>query len=622
MKWWLNRSIRVKAATGIGLMLLPLLVGIIFGVARYVEGELWQREIQAAEEINAIAANLVSDAMMEGRKDKVQETISKLGKNVGGQFDSIAVYDDQSILTSFATGFPGGRTVDKAKYEVNISDPTCWGCHQLSPEERPKLVIVSVEGQDVLRSVVPLYNEPRCQTCHGTGKEVLGDSIVDLRLARYQQVSRNISLGLGGTITVSLVLLVFMLYQFSRRVIIKPLEELVTVSQAMTQGELDRRVHVRSEDEIGQLGTAFNKMATQVSEFVRELEKRVADRTHSLEERSAYLESSAEVSRTLAAIIDKEELVWKSVNLIRERFNFYYVGLFLVDANNEWAVLQAGTGEAGQAMLANKHRLKIGEGMIGWCIANAKSRVALDIGEDAFHFENPFLPETRSEGALPLRSRGRVIGALTVQSNQPEAFNQDIINTLQTMADQIAITLDNADLFARFEAARDAERRAYGDLRMKDWLELTQKQIFPSYVVSSDGNIKTVNKQQLPETAKSLQSGPFIHDDGKTITLPIKSYGQILGGIKIRKLEDSQTWTSEQLDLLNTLSEQMGVALESARLLEGAQKRAALEQTIGEITARISSAMEFEDIIHETLSQLGNIFQDSDVSLRIKNQWD
>ena len=621
MKWWLNRSIRVKAATGIGLMLLPLLVGIIFGVARYVESELWQREIQAAEEINAIAANLVSDAMMEGRKDKVQETITKLGKNVGGQFDSIAVYDDQSVLTSFATGFPGGRIVDKGKYEVNISDPTCWGCHQLPPEERPKLTIVSVEGQDVLRSVVPLYNEPRCQTCHGTGKEVLGDSIVDLRLARYQQVSRNISLGLGGTITVSLVLLMFMLYQFSRRVIIKPLEELVSVSQAMTQGELDQRVHVRSEDEIGQLGMAFNKMATQVNEFVRELEIRVADRTRSLEERSAYLESSAEVSRTLAAIIDKEELVWKSVNLIRERFDFYYVGLFLVDANNEWAVLQAGTGEAGQNMLANKHRLKIGEGMIGWCIANAQSRIALDIGEDAVHFENPFLPETRSEGALPLRSRGRVLGALTVQSNQPAAFDQDIINTLQIMADQIAITLDNADLIARFEAARDAERRAYGDLRTQDWLELTQRQKFPSFVVSADGNIKSGEKQRSPETTKTLQSGPFIQDDG-TITLPIKSYGQVLGGIKIRNLTENQTWTSEQLELLNILSEQMGIALESARLLEGAQKRAALEQTIGEITARISSAMEFEDIIHETLSQLGNIFRDSDVSLRIKNQWD
>jgi len=293
MNWWRNRSIRFKASVGMGLILLPLLGGIIFGVTRYTQSELWRREVLAAENLNSITSAMISNAMMEGRKDKIDETLATLGKNTSGQFDSIAVYDDQSVLTSFATGFPGGHVIDKEIYEVNTSDPTCWVCHQLSPEERPIMTIITIQGQDVLRSVVPLYNEPRCQTCHGTGQKVLGDSIVDLSLDRFEQTSQIVMFSLGGSIIVAISILVLVLYQFTRRVIISPLENLLDVSQALTQGELDSKVVVHSEDEIGQLGKAFNDMASQIDETIRTLEQRVAERTQSLELRSSYLESSA-----------------------------------------------------------------------------------------------------------------------------------------------------------------------------------------------------------------------------------------------------------------------------------------------------------------------------------------
>ena len=98
-------------------------------------------------------------------------------------------------------------------------------------------------------------------------------------------------------------------------------------------------------------------------------------------------------------------------------------------------------------MLKNKHRIKVGEGMIGWCVANNRARIALDVGMDAVRFDNPELPDIRSECALPLRSRSKVLGALTVQSNETSAFDQDTITALQTMADQVAIGLENARLF-------------------------------------------------------------------------------------------------------------------------------------------------------------------------------
>jgi len=620
MNWWHNRSIRFKALTGIGFILMPVLVAIIFGITKYAQGELWRREVLAAENLNAIASTLVSDAMMEGRKDKVQNTIINLGRHVDGQFDSIAIYDDQSVLTSFATGFPGGRNLDKENYNVNTSDPTCWVCHQLPVEDRPTMTIVSVEGQDVLRSVVPLYNEPRCQICHGTGKEVLGDSIVDLRLERFQNTSQTVAFGLGGSILAAVVILLTMLYQFTRRVIISPLEMLVDVSKDIMQGDIDRKVEVYSNDEIGQLGKAFNEMATQVSGLVHTLEQRVDERTQSLELRSAYLQSSAEVSRKLASILDKDNLIQQSVNLVRDQFNFYYVGLFLIDDEGKWAVLKAGTGEAGKNMLAKNHRLKIGEGMIGWCIANAQSRIAFDVGDDAVRFDNPFLPDTRSEGALPLRSRGHVLGALTVQSDQPNAFDPDIINTLQTMVDQIAITLENANLFASSEAAHLAERKAYGDLSAQEWRTLLQRQSVPRFIVSANGNLSSIETQQATETTPTVHSEKILQDNDMTVILPIKIRGNILGGIKLRKLANDDKWTQDQLELINTISEQLGLALENARLLEEAQRRAVREQIIGEITTSVSSSTDMEEILRNAVQELGQKLGGAEVLFELRKE--
>jgi GAF domain-containing protein len=162
------------------------------------------------------------------------------------------------------------------------------------------------------------------------------------------------------------------------------------------------------------------------------------------------------VGQTATSYLEAEALIQQVTDLIKDQFGLYYVGLFVVDERNEWAELRAGTGEAGQKMLAREHRLRVGDGMIGWSIANAQARVALDTGTDAVRFDNPDLPDTRSEAAIPMRSRGRVLGALSVQSTKGAAFDQDTIVVLQTMADQVAVAVDNARLFAAAQEALEA----------------------------------------------------------------------------------------------------------------------------------------------------------------------
>ncbi|MBU1662655.1 MAG: GAF domain-containing protein [Chloroflexi bacterium] len=398
-----------------------------------------------------------------------------------------------------------------------------------------------------------------------------------------------------------------------------PILAITATATEIAAGDLNKTAPVLTKDEIGTLAQAFNSVTARTRDLINTLEERVAERTRDLELRSAYLEGAAEVSRAAASILESDALIRQVVELIKERFVLYYVGLFLIDEMHEWIVLQAGTGEAGRKMLARNHRLKIGEGMTGWSIAHAEARIALDVGEDAVRFDNPDLPETRSEGALPLRSRGRVFGALTVQSSQPAAFNQDIITTLQTMADQIAVAFDNAELFAKSEASLEAERRAYGELSQDAWKALSRSQSIPRYLSDAPGIAHPIKEQQQAQTLQALQNGQIIQEDGLTAIIPLKSHGQVLGGVRLRKPEDSGAWTQTQIELVETLSEQLGVALESARLYQDTQRRAARERLTGEVTARMRETLDIETVLKTATREFLSVLNLAEVEVRLSD---
>ncbi len=206
------------------------------------------------------------------------------------------------------------------------------------------------------------------------------------------------------------------------------------------------------------------------------LEQEISERTTKMERRATQLQVAAEIARDTSATRGLDELLNHAVNLVRDRFGFYHAGLFLVDERGEYAVLQAATGEAGAAMLEHKHRLKVGEvGIVGHVTGNGQPRIALDVGADAVHFKNPFLPETRSELALPLKVEDRVIGALDVQSKRAAAFDQDDVAVLQTMADQLAVAIESARLYqAERSRYREAEALRRAALALTTLMPLDQ----------------------------------------------------------------------------------------------------------------------------------------------------
>jgi signal transduction histidine kinase len=256
--------------------------------------------------------------------------------------------------------------------------------------------------------------------------------------------------------------------------------------------ELERRLEDRTwelDEAYKEVKKAYVEVEGWVDERIVELQQEIAERKrveaeraellHTLQHRSTQLQTAAEVSKSASMILDPKALIDQTVRLIQERFDFYYVGLFLLDESNEYAVLQAGTGEAFDKMLEVGHRLKVnGHSMIGWCTSHREARIALDVGEEAIRFVNPFLPKTCSEMALPLISRGRCIGALSVQSAEPNAFPEEDIAVLQTMADQVAIAIENVRLLeaerrrsAELEALRQASLHVTSSLELQPVLE-------------------------------------------------------------------------------------------------------------------------------------------------------
>ena len=201
-------------------------------------------------------------------------------------------------------------------------------------------------------------------------------------------------------------------------------------------------------------------------EAIRDANLKLQIYLEELEQRTEQLVVAAQVSRTATDILDPDELSQSVVDLVRERFGLYYVGLFLVDETGKIAVLHAGTGGAGRQMLRQHHRLQIGEtSMVGWCIQHRQARIALDVGNEAVHFDNPLLPETRSEVALPLVSRGECIGALTFQSIAGAAFTLEDITVLQSMADLLANAINNARLYDQLQRELRVRKQAEEEVR-------------------------------------------------------------------------------------------------------------------------------------------------------------
>jgi GAF domain-containing protein len=309
-----------------------------------------------------------------------------------------------------------------------------------------------------------------------------------------------------------------------------------------------------------------------------------------------------QVAREAAAIRDVNQLLDETVRLISDRFGFYHAGLFLLDEAGEYAVLRAVSSEGGRRMLERGHKLKAGEvGIVGYVAGTGKARIALDVGKDAVFFDNPDLPGTRSEMALPLRTHDRTTGVLDVQSTEAAAFTEEDVAILQTLADQVALAIENARLLAEAESRLQEVSTLVGRTSREGWERLAAER--PSWGYVYDG-VEVVSQ----EAARPAETGP-------QLTVPLQVRGEAIGRLNL--VLAGQQPTSEDIALVQGVVDQASLALESARLYQDTQRRAAREQLTREITDRIRASTSVDDAMQRAAQEMARALGASETVARI-----
>lgn len=443
-----------------------------------------------------------------------------------------------------------------------------------------------------------------------------------------------------------------------RRVVARPLRDLQRGVEIVGAGDLGHRLEIQSADEIGGLAGTFNALAGELQQTVATLEERVAERTRELEHRAAQLAIAADVGRVAASILELGPLASQVVDLIRERFDLYYAGLFLLDAAGERAVLEAGTGEAGQRMKEADHSLEVGRhSMVGAACAQREARIALDVGEEAVRFDNPLLPATRSEMALPLVAGERVLGALDVQSVVAGAFSEEEVAVLQLVADQVAVAVDNARKFSEeatlleatnpiFRVGRRLAAAATTDDVVQTIVDAVAETEADGCAVArlggpgEDGAETTILAYwdrrgasgfpvgvPLAASAAPLALQPvtefWVVEDilealdvgeevGRTlkssgsrafVNIPLRAGSRAIGYVNVQRARPGP-FSPVSLRLYQTMADQAAAALERTRLLEEAQRRAWREQLLGEVTSRMRETLDVETVLNTAANEI------------------
>jgi len=447
-------------------------------------------------------------------------------------------------------------------------------------------------------------------------------------IATRQRLEEETSATHINVLTVATILLAAALL-ISRAIgnaLARPLVQLTDAATLLAEGDLSANAQMRSDDEFGLLANAFNTMAARLREIIGSLEERVAERTAELEQtttlsekRSAELKAVSEVARAISTEVDFEKLLALITSLVSLEFGFYHVGVFLIDHVNNQAVLRSANSEGGKRMMARGHALAIGQvGIVGNVASTAAPRIALDVGEDATFFNNPDLPETRSEMALPLRLRGQVIGVLDVQSREQNAFTQADVETLTILADQIAIAIENARLLAESKQALVESQMLYGEYLGRAWERKTNWKTAGYHYVPGSG--RALDEPVDWEEAQSAMGSGRVTiseqaDSTLAIAVPIRLQNQVIGVLDIRSSETSREWSEDEISMLESIADRLALALENARLFEETSGRAAREHAVAEITSRIRETNDPQVMIRTAIEELQRVLKVSRVEI-------
>ncbi len=334
----------------------------------------------------------------------------------------------------------------------------------------------------------------------------------------YDSVSQALEFGLNGRIkeltdqvifaiafAIAITSIALFIGFLLMRTISRPLSDLAVAAGRLGAGERDVYVPATGEDEVGRVGFAFNTMVSELETAQKKQETQL----NQLTQLTRALETSANVSRRLSTILDPSQLMKAVVTEVQRAFNYYHAHIYLYDESKENLVIAGGTGEAGEAMLSSGHKLVPGQGLVGKAAVTNAPVLVPDVSKEPGWLPNKLLPETKAEAAIPIALGDQVLGVLDVQHNIIDGLDAESVALLQSVANQVAIALQNANLFAERHRANEEMSR------FKLALERSPNAVF---MTDTNGTILYVNsgfeeiygfsaEEAIGQTPRILKSG-------------------------------------------------------------------------------------------------------------------
>lgn len=381
------------------------------------------------------------------------------------------------------------------------------------------------------------------------------------------------------------------------------IEELSRTTGEVGSGNLNVQAKILSSDEMLALTITFNNMVKQLQNSSAGLMLQIEESTAELNRRTGELQAAAQVAREAASHQDLNQLLERTVSMISSRFGFYHTAIFLLNETRDYAILRAASSDGGKKMLEKGHRLAVGQqGIVGAAAYQNRPRVVMDVGADAVYFNNPDLSLTRAEAAFPLAVRNEVIGILDIQSTSSDAFSKSDVELLQTLADQIALAIQNTRLLEENRTLMHQQEASNIEAVRRTWADRgrTQKRDYRY----SPGGVKPHKTSEKPMGM------------GNRINIPVNLRGQRIGNISLSRTSDAM-WSEEDRALAVEVADQVGLALENARLLDEAQRRAAQEQAISELAGRLGRSVDPDSLLQAAVRELHMLPNVEEVSVYI-----
>ncbi|HQU36616.1 MAG TPA: cache domain-containing protein [Anaerolineales bacterium] len=431
---------------------------------------------------------------------------------------------------------------------------------------------------------------------------------------------QNSRIAIAGLVTLGVLLIGAFILVASTRRTLSPIQALTRVAAEITEGHSASFVNVESEgDEIGVLIRAFNRMTTQLRGSISNLEQRIADRTLELEQQATRLRAATEISQFSAAERDLNKTLERAGHLLMSRLECSFVGIYLLEKDGAHAILASSPTKAGKSRIQQKFRLPVNyETVVGFVAKTGEARIAPDVRFSATQFSDTFLPESRSEIILALKSENKTIGVLDIHSEKEDAFRQADLSIMQIIADQLSSAIERSRLSQESSRYLSDLEQAYGRNTREGWRKFIAARQLQNRGYRFD-NIRIEPFEEISGVGrKAIEQGITVSAPGAStnqeIAIPIKFRGQTIGIVQAKLREGSGETI---VTTLEQAIDRLASSLESARLYEEAQIRANREQAISQIASLIGSSSDYESILRTTAREIGNVLTDTDVIIQL-----